>query len=120
MQRISWVFWGFGGSGYGISGCYHPALKVSSRFHGDIDHRQAPSDHFKDGRSVKSLVEDLYCKRVAVDADFLVLDGTWWGLGWCKIWADPAAEGAVGCSLDLANWLVRLEVVQNPGSTKPL
>ena len=35
---------------------------------------QAPSDHFKDGRSVKSLVEDLYHKRVAVDADFLALD----------------------------------------------
>ena len=60
--------------GFQDSRCYHPALKVSSRFHGDIDHRQAPSDHFKDGRSVKSLVEDLYCKRVAVDADFLVLD----------------------------------------------
>lgn len=38
------------------------------------DHRQAPSDHFKDGKSVNSLVEDLYCNRVKVDADFLVLD----------------------------------------------
>ena len=35
---------------------------------------KAPSDHFKDGRSVNSLVEDLYHKRVAVDVDFLALD----------------------------------------------
>eukprot|EP00434_Breviolum_minutum_P000819 symbB.v1.2.000720.t1/scaffold40.1/size395337/24 len=35
---------------------------------------QEPSDHFKDGKSVNSLVEDLYCNRVKVDADFLVLD----------------------------------------------
>lgn len=47
---------------------------------------QAPSDHFKDGRSVKSLVEDLYHKRVTVDADFLALDvvGAGEDLGHCR------------------------------------
>ena len=67
---------------------------------------QAPSDHFKDGRSVKSLVEDLYHKRVAVDADFLALD---------VVGAGP--KGRLGQTLPKGRNVTL--VVQNPSSTNP-
>lgn len=85
--RSCHVYLGFWASGYRISGfqdsrCSHPGFAGTSPT--TTDHRQEPSDHFKDGKSVNSLVEDLYCNRVKVDADFLVLDVVGAGLGWCK------------------------------------
>lgn len=75
-------FLDFRAIGFQDSRCSHPGFAGTSPT--TTDHRQEPSDHFKDGKSVNSLVEDLYCERVKMDADFLVLDVVGAGLGWCK------------------------------------